>query len=119
METPATWSTFRSNAARPAVAAFVAMAIAGLILLQPLAVLWAVCAVIVYRRGATEIMRWKVAAWMVCALAGFAMVVHMASANLFMGAVSAVAAVTTLFVAFLPDAADLIGNAQMTEPLEP
>jgi hypothetical protein len=119
METPAPWSAFRRNAARPAVAAFVAMAAAGLILLQPWALLWAGCAWIVHRRGATEAMRWKVLAWAVCTVAGFAMVVHMASAEVFLGALSVIAAVTTLFVAFLPDAADLVSNAQMTRPSEP
>jgi len=119
METPAPWSAFRRNAARPAVAAFVALAAAGLIQLPPLALLWAGCAWIVHCRGATESMRWKVLAWLVCAVAGFALVVHMVSAHVFMGALSAIAAVTTLFVAFLPDAADLVANAQMTEPSEP
>ncbi len=120
METPAPWSAFRRNAARPAVAAFVAMAAAGAIGLHPLAVLlWAACAWIVRRRGATETLRWKVLAWAVCAAAGFAMVVHMASGHVIMAALSAVAAFTTLFVAFLPDAGDLVANAQMTHPSEP
>lgn len=124
METPVyPWSMFRRNAARPAVLAFVAMAAGGLVGLHPGAVLWAGCAWIVHRRGATEALQWKVLAWLVCALAGFAIVVHMASSDvteqLVMGALSAVAAFTTLFVAFLPDAADLVANAQMTEPSKP
>lgn len=124
MDTPAhAWSIFRRNAARPAVLAFIAMAVGGAVGLHPGAVLWAGCAWIVHRRGATEALQWKVLAWLVCALAGFAIVVHMASSDaieqLVMGALSAVAAFTTLFVAFLPDAGDLIGNAQMTRPSEP
>ena len=117
------WATFRRNAARPAVLAFVAMAVGGAAGLHPGAVLWAGCAWIVHRRGATEAMRWKVLAWLVSAMAGFAIVVHMASSDpleqMVMGALSAVAAFTTLFVAFLPDASDLVANAQMTRPSEP
>ncbi len=117
------WSIFRRNAAKPAVLAFVAMAAGGVIGLHPGAVLWAGCAWIVYRRSATEALQWKLLAWLVCASAGFAIVVHMASSDpteqLVMGALSAVAAFTTLFVAFLPDAADLVDNAQMTHPSEP
>jgi len=124
MEIPAhPWSMFRRAAARPAVLAFVAMAAGGAAGLHPGAVLWAACAWIVHRRGATEALQWKVLAWLVCALAGFAIVIHMASSDpaeqLVMGALSAVAAFTTLFVAFLPDAADLVANAQMTRPSKP
>lgn len=99
------------------------MAAAGAAGLHPGAILWAACAWIVHRRGATEALHWKVLAWLVCAMSGFAIVVHMASSDpveqLVMGALSAVAAFTTLFVAFLPDGRDLIGNAQMTRPAEP
>lgn len=123
MDMPQPWPIFRRNAARPAVAAFVAMAVAGLVQLQPLALLWAGCALVVGRRGASEAMRWKILAWIACVLAGFAMGVHMASPDaaeqFVMGVLSAVAAFTTLFVAFLPDAADLIDNAQVTRPSEP
>lgn len=113
------WPSFRRSAARPAAAAFVVMAVAGLVQMQPSALLWVVCAAVVHCRGTTEVIRWKVLAWVVCAVTGFAMVVHMAAAHVFIGALSAVAAVTTLFVAFLPDAADLVDNAQMTTPSKP
>ncbi|MBW8735086.1 MAG: hypothetical protein JF571_12435 [Asticcacaulis sp.] len=87
------------------------------------ALLWAVCTVIAGRRARSEAVHWKVLAWPACAAAGFALVVHMASPDpaeqLVMGALAAVAAFTMLFTAFLPDAADLVANVQMTRPSEP
>ncbi|WP_443750046.1 hypothetical protein [Asticcacaulis solisilvae] len=119
METLAPWSAFRRAAARPAVTALVAMAAGAAIGLNPWALLWAAGAWVVHRRAASETLRFKVLAWGLCAATGFAMVVHMVAGQMIMGGLSAVAAVTTLFVAFLPDAADLIDNAQMTRPSKP
>ncbi len=129
------WTSLRRKAAAPCVA--VAYALAALSLGRALGVwpavdwsgralsvfaagFWLVAVVIVRRRGATEAMTWKIAAWSACAVSVFAMVGHMMSPlpveQALMGGLSAVFAVTCLFVAFFPDAKDMAGNPRLTLP---
>ncbi|MGZ3306505.1 MAG: hypothetical protein ACXU8U_11655 [Asticcacaulis sp.] len=66
---------------------------------------------------------WKRLTWAIPAVSGFAMTGHLLSPSpveqALMGGACALVAVMSLFVAFSPDDADMIGNAQMTTPSEP
>jgi hypothetical protein len=71
----------------------------------------------------TAPLRWKILTWAVCGAAAFAMVGHLLFGSkleqALLGGGCAIVAVMTLFVAFSPDDADMIDNAQMTRPSEP
>ena len=66
---------------------------------------------------------WKILAWIVPAVSGFAMVGHLLLGSKIeqavLGGGCAWVAVMSLFVAFSPDDADMVDNDQMTHPSEP
>ena len=71
----------------------------------------------------TAPLRWKILTWAVPAASGFAMVGHLLFGSVVeqvaLGGGCALVAVMSLFIAFSPDDADMIDNAQMTHPSEP
>ncbi len=75
---------------------------------------------IIVQRAASPSIVNKASGWAVCGLSGFAMVVHMESPSvaeqIVMGTATAIIAVMSLFVAFLPDDADMVDNPRLTAP---
>jgi len=136
MATP--WTTTRKAWARPCIGALVALAAVqvalsfglawgrlagGLIYaLVCLAAAWIVLERADLVRNRSPLM-WKILTWAVPAVSGFAMVGHMLFGSkleqALLGGGCALVAVMSLFIAFSPDDADMVDNAQMTRSSEP
>ncbi len=132
------WTTTRKAWARPCIAALLALAAAQVALsfgpavlrlagglayaLVCLAAAWIVLERAEMVRNRSPLM-WKILTWAVPAVSGFAMVGHLLFGSkleqALLGGGCALVAVMSLFIAFSPDDADMIDNAQITRPSEP
>jgi hypothetical protein len=136
--TAAHWTTTRKAWARPCIAALLALAAAQVALSFGPAV-WRLAGGLAYVMAClgaawtvlerAELVRnrspliWKILTWAVPAVSGFAMVGHLLFGSkleqALLGGGCGLVAVTSLFIAFSPDDADMVDNDQMTRPSEP